>query len=707
MVGSNGSSEDKISSLDLGNLLQLQNSDFNSATIISVKLIRTENYKVWAAAMKLAIISTRNKTGFLDGTCLKSAYASSDSLSNQWDRYEGRATSNDEGSAPNSPNTPRSVSDGGTTTSIGDKSISEGNSHNTQSVLYFQDPIDVGLNVPITDVSFKNTYEVQPVVATRKSNRQTKLPAKFNDYVVNSSKKYGLEKVVNYSKLSSGNYCFSTSLNKSTEPSTFYEAIKDRNWIDAMNAEIEALNRNNTWTITTLPKGRKAIGSKWVYKIKYKATGNIDRYKARLVAKGFGQKEGIDFDETFSPVVKMTTVRCLINIVVQKDWPLYQLDVNNAFLYGDLYEDVYMTLPPGFSSNNDKVVCSGDNFVALLVYVDDIVITGSDIKQIDDFKQYLKSKFQIKDLGLLKYFLGIEVLRNDKGICLTQRKYCLEVLHEFGLLAAKPVLSPLPANFVLNHIESNEDKALTNVSNYQKLIGKLIYLTHTRPDISYFVHCLSQHMHSPLASHLKMALRVLRYLKGSPGSGVQVNKTENFGVKVYTDSDWARCLITRKSVSGFCVFLGDSLVSWKSKKQATLSRSLTEFEYRCMTSATCEIIWICNVLSEFGIKNVFPVEMFYDNISALQLAANLVFHEKSKHFEIELHLIREKVSKGVVKTFKVHTTQQIADIFNKCLDVKQHQELVDLQGCFMECVWELRGYSGSLKIGYINHSPAH
>ncbi|GJY24736.1 ribonuclease H-like domain-containing protein [Tanacetum coccineum] len=291
---------------------------------------------------------------------------------------EERATSNNEGSASNSPNTPISVSD----------------------------PTDAGLNVPLTDV---------------------------NDYVVNCSKKHGLEKVVNYSKLSS-----------------------DRNWIDAMNTETEALNRNNTWTITTLPKGRKAIGS------------------------------------------------------------------------------------------------SGDTFVALLVYVDDIVITGSDIKQIDDFKHYLKK------------------------------------------------------NIVLNHIESNEDKALTNVANYQKLIGKLIYLTHIRHDISYSVHCLSQHMHSLLVSHLKMALRVLRYLKGSPGCGVQVNKTENFGVKVYTDSDWARCPITRKSVSGFCVFLGDSLVSWKSKKQATLSRSSTEAEYRCMASATCEIIWICNVLSEFGIKNVFP-----------------------------------------------------------------------------------------------------
>ncbi|GKA34029.1 ribonuclease H-like domain-containing protein [Tanacetum coccineum] len=440
----------------------------------------------------------------------------------------------------------------------------KGNSQNTQSVLFFQDPTDDGLNIPTSDVNTENTDEVQPAIATRKSNRQTKLTAKFNNYVVNSSKKYGLEKVVKYSHRNHGNYCFSTSLNKSVEASTFYEVVKDRNWIDAMNAEIKALNRNNTWSISDLPKGRKPIGSKWIFKIKYKASGEIERYEARLAAKGFSQREGIDYDETFSHVVKMTTVRCLNNIVVQNDWPLYQLNVNNVFLYGDLCEDVYMILPPRFFTNNDNVV----------------------------------------------------------------------FLHEFGLLVAKHVLSPLPANFVLNHIESDEDKALSNISNYQKLIGKLIYLTHTRPDISYSVYCLSQHMNSPLSSHFKITLKVLRYLKGSPGCGVQ-----------------------------------------KSIKQATLSRSSTKAEYRCMVSATCEIIWICKILSKFGVTGVLPVEMYCDNISALQLAANPLFHEKSKHFEIDLHIIREKVYAGVVKTIRVYTTQQIADIFTKGLDFQQHQAL--------------------------------
>ncbi|GJR35129.1 ribonuclease H-like domain-containing protein [Tanacetum coccineum] len=417
---------------------------------------------------------------------------------------EGRATPNDEGSAPNTPNNPRNVSEGRITTSM--------------------------------DVNSENTYEVQPAVATRKSSRQLKLPARFNDYVVNSSKKYGLEKVVNYSKLSSGNYCFSASLNKSVEPSTFYEAVKDTNWVDVMNAEIEALNRNNNWSITSLPKGRKPIGSKWIFKIKYNAYGEIERYKARLVAKGFSQREGIDYDETFSPAVKMTTIRCLINIAVKKDWPLYQLDVNNAFLYGDVCEDVYMTLPLGFSSNNDNVVCK-----------------------------------------LNKSLYGLKQAPRQWNATLVWGYLC------------------------------------------------------------------------------------------SPGCGVQVNKTENFGVKVYTDSDWARCPITKKSVSGFCVFLGDSLISWKRKKQATYPDFLLKLNIDA---------WLLLLGRSFG-----------------YLAANPVFHEKSKHFEIDLHLIREKVFAGAVKTFKVYTTQQIADIFTKGLDVQQHQVLCkkfNMEGHYLMIAMDLR-----------------
>ncbi|GJZ07010.1 putative RNA-directed DNA polymerase [Tanacetum coccineum] len=421
--------------------------------------------------------------------------------------------------------------------------------------------------------------------------------------------KFGLNKVVNYFKLCDENLCFIPTLNKSFEPSNYKDSIHDNNWIEAMNNEMEALNRNQTWEITDLPKGRRPIGCKWIYKIKYKSNGEIERYKARLIPKGFSQREGINYDETFSHVVKMST----------------------------LEEDVYMKIPEGYASkSNENKVCklkkslyglkqapkkwneklvgvlsecgftqslndhsvfvkSFDNvFIALLVYVDDIIISGNDLNEIIMFKSLLSSKFQIKDLGKLKYFLGIEVLEYGNDICLSQRKYCIELLHEFGMLGYKPTSIPMESNTVLN-FKVSDDPALDNITGYQKLVGKLIYLTHTRPDIAYFVHCLSQHMHAPLKSHLQAILNVLRYLKGSSGKGLRYTLSLNSSsdeMVAYADSGWAKCPKTRKYFSGYYVFLNGCLISWKSKKQATLSKSSTEAEYRSMTFASCEIIWI-------------------------------------------------------------------------------------------------------------------
>ncbi|GJS25336.1 receptor-like serine/threonine-protein kinase SD1-8 [Tanacetum coccineum] len=396
-----------------------------------------------------------------------------------------RASSILDGSGSSSrTDTASQYSEGNTTTQVDDNSSYEGN---VPSIL------NVFPNQPAHTVDIDRD---QPSI--KRSSRPSKLLAKLNDYVIDSKLRYGIEKHVNYANLNYVNYSFTTTLNKSVDHVTYYDVIKDNNSIEAMNIEIEALNRNNTWIVTDLPAGRKAIGYKWLYKIKYKAS-----------------------DETFSHV----------------------LDVNNAFLYGDLSEEVYMTLPLGFDSSSHNQVCklnkslyglkeaprkwnaklttalvkhgfeqrkhdyslyikqSENMFIALLVYVNDIVITGNSKKEIDDFKTFLRSKFMIKDLGVLKYFLGIEILENNSGICMSQRKYCLELLHEFGLLAAKPVTTPLPENCVFAINETKNDKFLNNICEYQKLLGKLIYLTHTRLDMSYVVHCRSQHMHSPLQSN--------------------------------------------------------------------------------------------------------------------------------------------------------------------------------------------------------------
>ncbi|GJY38774.1 ribonuclease H-like domain-containing protein [Tanacetum coccineum] len=267
------------------------------------------------------------------------------------------------------------------------------------------------------------------------------------------------------------------------QPTSYIETLSDNNWIEAINNEIEALNRNNTWTICDLPVGRKAIGSKWIFKIKYKSSGDIKRYKARLVAKGFSKRERFDYDETFSPVVKMVTVRCLISIDVKMEWSLYQLDVNNAFLYVDLIKDVYMYIPEGYDCDDKNKVCK-----------------------------------------LNKSLYGLKQAPRQRG------------KDESGI-TAKPVDTSFPKNIVLSFNETEKDKYLNSFTSYQKLVGKLIYLTNTRPEISYVVHCLSQHMHKPLQSHFKDALRVLRYLKGSPGMRLQFNKASDLSLKAYGDAD--------------------------------------------------------------------------------------------------------------------------------------------------------------------------
>ncbi|GJV81030.1 ribonuclease H-like domain-containing protein [Tanacetum coccineum] len=236
------------------------------------------------------------------------------------------------------------------------------------------------------------------------------------------------------------------------------------------------------------------------------------------------------------------------------------------------------------------------NFLALLVYVDDIIVTENNVDEIEKFKEFLRTKFQIKDLGKLKYFLGIEVLETDFGVCLSQRKYCLDLLSEYGLLACKPSATPL--ELASSNEPTEVDKVLDNITEYQRLIGKLIYPTHTRPDIFYSVYCLSQCMHKPLRSHIKIALKVLRYLKNNPGKRVHIVRQPKASLEAFVDADYAKCLATKKSVTGFCVKLNGSLISWKSKKQHTLAKSSAEAEYRAMTSVTSEVTLILKILRD-------------------------------------------------------------------------------------------------------------
>ncbi|BBG97646.1 RmlC-like cupins superfamily protein, partial [Prunus dulcis] len=261
--------------------------------------------------------------------------------------------------------------------------------------------------------------------------------------------RYPLYNYVSYHRFSPHHISYIYSVSRSVEPSSFAEAVRDPTWRRAMHEELDALHANRTWTLTTLPPGKVHIDCKWVYKLKYNSVGSIERYKARLVAKGFTQAAGIDYHDTFSPTAKMITVRCLLALAASQSWSLHQLDVTNAFLHGDLDEEIYMS-PPGLRRQG-RILCvastslfmvssrplaNGTSFTALLIYVDDIVITGNDVSAINSLKLLLRDHFRIKDLGDLKYFLGIEVSRSKHGIYIPQRKYALEILKDYGFLGA-------------------------------------------------------------------------------------------------------------------------------------------------------------------------------------------------------------------------------------------------------------------------------
>lgn len=354
------------------------------------------------------------------------------------------------------------------------------------------------------------------------------------------------------------------------EPRTYKQAIQHPQWIEAMNSELHALHQNKTWVITDLPPGKQPIGCKWVFKIKYKSDGSIERHKARLVAKGYTQVEGIDFFDTFSPVAKLTTIRLLLAIASSQNWHLHQLDVHNAFLHGHLEEEIYMHLPLGLSSSKPNQVCrllkslyglkqssrqwygclsssliskgfsqstsdpslftkhSNTSFTAILVYVDDLILTGNNLDEITAIKSFLNTTFKIKDLGYLKFFLGLEIARSKTGIHLRQRKYALDILADCGLLAAKPASAPMQKG---TRLSKDQGTPLIDPEAYRRLTGKLIYLTATRPDLSFSVQQLSQFMTHPTSTHYDAALHVLRYVKHSPAMGLL-----SFGFSIAAES---------------------------------------------------------------------------------------------------------------------------------------------------------------------------
>ena len=289
---------------------------------------------------------------------------------------------------------------------------------------------------------------------------------------------------------------------------------------------------------------------------------------------------------------------------------------------------------------------NGETFIAALIYVDDVIVAGNDESKIQEIKGKLDKEFSIKDLGPIKFFLGIEVSRTKKGMVLSQRKYTLDILEDTGMMGCRPSSFPMEQNLKL---DKRSDKERVDENQYRRLVGRLLYLQATRPDIIYAVNILSQFVGDPRVSHLEAANRVLRYLKATPGQGILLTKDGGTSLTAYCDSDWLGCPITRRSRTCYLLLLGGTPISWKSKKQSVVSRSSAEAEYRAMASTVSEILWLRWLLKELELPCDSPTQLFCDNQAARNIANNPIFHERTKHVEMDCYFVRERVeSKEIV-----------------------------------------------------------
>lgn len=309
------------------------------------------------------------------------------------------------------------------------------------------------------------------------------------------------------------------------------------------------------------------------------------------------------------------------------------------------------------------VLHSSAGILVLLVYVDDMLLTGSSLALVQSFIQVLGSEFSMKDLGPLHHFLGIEVQTMADGMHLSQTHYAYTILERALMTDCQPMPTPMAQKLDL----TSDDTPVADPSFFRGLVGALQYLTLTRPDLSYSVNFVSQFMHSPTMAHFKCVRRILRYLKGTIHFGLSLTANTSLDLCAFSDADWAGCPTTRRSTTGYCTFLGSNIISWCAKKQSTVARSSTEAEYRAMAHTAAELTWLSYILADLHIPISRTPVLYGDNLSALYLTVKPVFHARSKHIELDYHYVRERVAQGALVTKHVSTFHQLADIFTKIM----------------------------------------
>ena len=512
-------------------------------------------------------------------------------------------------------------------------------------------------------------------------------------------------------------------LSEIDEPSTIQEAKSSDHaaeWKVATDAEYNSLIENKTWMLVELPAGRRAIGCKWVFKLKYDVDGRVERFKARLVPKGYAQKYGIDYDEIFSPAVRFSSIRPLLAFAVQHDFLIHQMDVETAFLNGKLDEEIYMQQPEGYvKPGEENLVCKlekslyglkqssrcwnkafresvetlgftqasadpcvfirkKDTLTIIAVHVDDLMILAQNILEMQRLKDSLKLQFKMKDMGELHYYVGASIVQDKEGkqVYLHQgQQYIEKMLKKFGQTEAKSVSTPADCNVKLQK-EDSVSRPVDTIS-YQSIVGSLLYAAiTTRPDIAQAVGVVSKFCANPTQSHLTAAKRILRYLKGTVNLGLSYKRCADGNLIGYSDADWAGDVDERHSTSGNVFLLAKGAVSWLSKKQATVALSTAEAEYVALSAATQEAIWLRRLLADVGEPLEDPIVINEDNQGAIAIAKNPVGHARTKHIDMRYHFVREGVQNGAIILKYVASGDMIADILTKPLPKHPFEKFV-------------------------------
>lgn len=534
-----------------------------------------------------------------------------------------------------------------------------------------------------------NNFDQDLQIQVRRSSRQNRgeMPVRFNDY-----------------------YCYSAGdARKFYEPSTFEEAIscnEREKWYAAMLDELKSIENNETWILSELPENRRAVGCKWVYKLKYDEKGNVCQYKARLVAQGFSQKYGQDYDEVFAPVASSVSFRLLLSVAGVKGFQVKHFDVRSAFLNGVLEEDIYMRQPPGFSkgdqvlklkksiyglkqaarvwnlalhrallkcgctqSTNDKclyVLRKNNDVCYVLIHVDDLLLSSSTSELIDRVYQELSSSFELKNLGDVKQYLGINVTKDNQGhFCIDQRNYIERIVAEIGLKDSKVSSYPIDQGYFKN-IDS---PSLPSNDQYRKIIGMLLYLsTNSRPDVAASVSILSQKVSKPTVYDMNEAKRVVRYLKGSMDlklhlSGEGVRKD----LYAYADANFAEDVIHGKSNSGLFIGINGGALTWHCHKQQVVALSTTEAEYIALCEAGKELVWVKRLCKDFDIDVSTATPVYEDNQSCIKMILNDSQSNRTKHIRVKYHYTRDLVEAGEIRIVYCPTENNIADMLTKPL----------------------------------------